>query len=80
MACTYLIKKQLPRAFWILCVTHAASMMNAIPGKQSGWLASLFLLIHGVGHDKRTWIPLFLLAYFHHKNMALSNGPSIRHT
>jgi hypothetical protein len=40
--------------------------MNAIPGKHSGLLASLFLLVHGVGHDERTWIPLFLLCYFSH--------------
>jgi hypothetical protein len=26
-----------------------------------------FLLVHGVGHHERTWVPLFLLAYFHHK-------------
>jgi hypothetical protein len=41
--------------------------MNTIPGKHSGRLASPFLLVHGVGHNKRTWIPLFFLAYFHHK-------------
>jgi hypothetical protein len=40
--------------------------MNAIPGKHSGTLASPFLLVHGVGHDERTWIPLFSLCYFHH--------------
>jgi hypothetical protein len=41
--------------------------MNAIPGTYLGHLASPFLLIHGVGHDKWTWIPLFSLCYFHHK-------------
>ncbi len=41
--------------------------MNAIPGKYSGWLASLFLLVHSVGHDERTWVLLFSLAYFNHK-------------
>jgi hypothetical protein len=42
-------------------------MMNAIPGTYSGHLASPFLLVHGVGHDEHTWIPLFSLCYFHHK-------------
>jgi hypothetical protein len=42
-------------------------MMNAIPGKYKDCLASPFLLVHGVGHDEHTWIPLFLLCYFHHK-------------
>jgi hypothetical protein len=26
-----------------------------------------FLLIHGIGHDEQTWIPLFSLCYFHHE-------------
>jgi hypothetical protein len=65
MACAYLTKNQMPCAFWFYVITHATRMMNAIPGKHSGWLASLFLLVHGVGHDKHTWVPLFLLAYFH---------------
>jgi hypothetical protein len=41
-------------------------MMNASPGKLHGKLASPFLLVHGIGHDERTWLPLFLLCYFHH--------------
>ncbi len=36
-------------------------MMNAIPYKVHGCLASPFLLVHGVGYDKCTWIPLFFL-------------------
>jgi hypothetical protein len=42
-------------------------MMNAIPGKIHGRIASPFLLVHGVGHDERTWIPLFSICYFHHE-------------
>ncbi len=41
--------------------------MNAIPGKFGGKLASLFLLVHGSGHDKRTWFPLLSICYFHHE-------------
>ncbi len=66
MAHAYLTKKQMPRAFWFYAVVHSARMMNAIPGKILGQIASPFLLIHGVGHDKRTWIPLFSLCVFHH--------------
>jgi hypothetical protein len=40
--------------------------MNAIPCKVHGLLASPFLLVHGVGQDVRTWIPLFSLCFFHH--------------
>jgi hypothetical protein len=31
-----------------------------------GKLVSPFILIHGVRPDLRTWLPLFLLCYFHH--------------
>jgi hypothetical protein len=41
--------------------------MNAIPGKFGGKLASLFLLVHGSGHDERTWFPLFSVCNFHHE-------------
>jgi hypothetical protein len=66
MARAYLTEKQMPRSYGFFAITHAASMMNAIPGKVDGGLASPFLLVHGVGHDERTWIPLFSLCYFHH--------------
>ncbi len=41
-------------------------MMNAIPGKILGKLALPFLLVHGIGHDENTWIPIFSVCYFHH--------------
>jgi hypothetical protein len=66
MARAYLTEKQMPHTFWFYAITHAARMMNAIPGKLHGRLASPFLLVHGVGHDERTWVPLFSLCYFHH--------------
>jgi hypothetical protein len=49
--------------------------MNAIPCRVHGHLASPFLLVHGVGHDERTWIPLFLLCFFHHNK----DGP-VKHS
>jgi hypothetical protein len=66
MGCAYLTKNQMPRTYWFYAITHAARMMNAILGKNLGYLASPFLLVHGIGHDERTWIPLFSLCYFHH--------------
>jgi hypothetical protein len=66
MACAYLTEKQMPHTFWFYAITHSAWMMNAIPGTYSGHLASPFLLVHGVGHDECTWIPLFSICYFHH--------------
>jgi hypothetical protein len=54
MGCAYLTEKQMPWSYWFYAITHAACMMNAFPGKHSGHLASPFLLVHGVGHDKCT--------------------------
>ncbi len=56
----------MPWTYWFFAVTHAAQMMNAIPGKLHGHLAFPFLLVHGVGHDKRTGIPLFSFCFFNH--------------
>jgi hypothetical protein len=42
-------------------------MMNAILSTYSGHLASPFLLVHSIGHDKWTWILLFSICYFHHE-------------
>ncbi len=67
MARAYLTEKQMPQVFWFYAIIHAARMMNAIPGKIHGCLASPFLLVHGVGHDEHTWVPLFSLCYFHHE-------------
>jgi hypothetical protein len=66
MSCAYLTEKQMPRSFWFFSIVHSARMTNAIPGKLHGKLASPFLLVHGVGHDERTWFSLFLVCYFHH--------------
>jgi hypothetical protein len=66
MARAYLTEKQMPCSFWFYTITHAAHMMNTIPGKFKDCLASLFLLVHGVGHDVHTWIPLFSMCYFYH--------------
>jgi hypothetical protein len=51
-ACAYLTEKQISHTFWFYAITHAARMINAIPGKLKGNFASPFLLIHGVGHDE----------------------------
>jgi hypothetical protein len=66
MSHAYLTEKQMPCSFWFFLVVHSARMMNAIPGKLDSKLASPILLVHGVGHDERTWFPLFLVCYFHH--------------
>jgi hypothetical protein len=66
MSRAYKTEKKMPRSFWFFLVVHSARMMNAIPGKLHGKLASPFLLVHGVGHDERTWFPIFSVCYFHH--------------
>ncbi len=81
MARAYLTERQMPRAFWFYAIVHSARKMNAIPGKIHGHISSPFLLIHGVGHDERTWIPLFSICYFHHKkdgNLKRSKHQPIR--
>ncbi len=42
-------------------------MMNVIPGKYKGKLASPFMLVHGVHPDQWAWLPIFSLCYFHHE-------------
>ncbi len=49
--------------------------MNVIPSKIHDHLASPFLLVHVVGHDKHTWIPLFPLYVFYHNK----DGP-VKHS
>jgi hypothetical protein len=67
MARAYLTEEQMPRTYWFFAVTHVACMMNAIPGNYGNkGLALPFLLVHSVGHDQRTWVPLFSLCFFHH--------------
>jgi hypothetical protein len=67
MAHAYFTENQVPCTFWFYAITHATRMMNAIPGKLHGRLASPFLLVYGIGHDKRTWVPLFPLCLIHHE-------------
>ncbi len=74
MGHAYLTGKKMPQFYWFYAITHAACMMNAIPGKIHGRLASPFLLAHGIGHDEQTWIPLFSLCFFHHDK----DGPAKR--
>jgi hypothetical protein len=59
MAQVYLTEKQMPCTFWFYAIMHAARMMTSFLGKFFGHLASPFLLVLGVGHDKQTCIPLF---------------------
>jgi hypothetical protein len=47
MARAYLTEKQMPRTFWFYAITHAARMMNTIPGKWKDRLALPFMLVHG---------------------------------
>jgi hypothetical protein len=67
MTQAYLTKKQMPQTLWFYAITHAARMMNAIPGKLFCHFASPFLLVHGVGHDKQMLILLFFVCYFYHE-------------
>ncbi len=63
----YLTEKQMPWTFWYYTIKHSARMMNMIPEKYHSKLASPFMLVHGIRPNPRTWLPLFLVCYFHHK-------------
>jgi hypothetical protein len=81
MGWAYLTEKRMPWIYWIFAITHAARMMNAILGKIHGHLASPFHLLHGIGHDERTWIPLFSLYFFHHdKDSPMKGSKHQAHT
>ncbi len=71
----------MPRTFWYFAIKHLAWMMNMIPGKYRNKLASLFMLVHGKRPDTKTWLPLFLLCYFHHdKDSDASHSKHQAHT
>ncbi len=61
MARAHLTEEQMPHTFRFYAITHAAQMINAIPGKLHGCLASPLLLVHGVGHDERMGSPFLLM-------------------
>jgi hypothetical protein len=67
MSRAYLMEKQMPRTFWYYAIKHAARVMNMIPGQYNNKLASLFMLVHSVPPDPRTWLPIFSVCYFHHE-------------
>jgi hypothetical protein len=74
MGYCYLTEEQMPRTYWFFVIAHAACMMNAIPGKIHGHLASPFLLFHGSGHNERTLILLFAVCFFY----CYKDSPTLR--
>ena len=80
MSRAYLTEKQMPRSFWYYAIKHSARMMNMIPDKYKNKLASPFMLVHGVCQDQRTWLPLFLICYFHHESTAMLIVPRTKPT
>ena len=67
MSHAYLTEKQMPWTFWYYAIKHAAHMMNMIPGCYNNKLTSVFMLVHGVRPDPRTWLPIFSICNFHHE-------------
>jgi hypothetical protein len=49
----YLTEKLMPGTFWYYAIKHLARMMNMIPGKYCGKLASPFMLVHGIRPNPR---------------------------
>jgi hypothetical protein len=81
MSWAYLTEKQMPQTFWYCAIKYSARMMNMIPGKYQGKLASPLMLIHGVHPIQRTWLSNILLCYFHHnKDSNASHSKHQAHT
>ncbi len=66
--------------FWFYTIVLLAQMMNAIPGTISGHLAPPFVLVHGAGHDKQTWIPYSLSATATTRKTATNNNQNTKRT
>jgi len=62
MARAFLTKKQMPRSFWFYAIVHSARMMNAIPGKIHGRIASPFLPSNVLSTKLIPWMALSLLS------------------
>ena len=75
MARAYLTEKQMPRAFWFYAIVHAARMMNAIPGKIHGRLASPFLLVMSALGFLSSLSAIYIM-----KKTETSNAPNIKPT
>jgi hypothetical protein len=60
------------RSFWFYAATHAARMMNTIPGKFKGRLALPFMLVHGVDTMSVLGLLSSLFAIFITKRMMTS--------
>ena len=71
IALTYLTQKQMPRAFWLSAIQHAARMMNCIPGKVHDELTTPFELIHHSPPNSHLRFPLFSVGYFHRRSGTL---------
>jgi hypothetical protein len=66
MAQAYITEKQVGREFWFYAITHAASMINQVPGRLGRKLTTPFELVHNVKPDSKTWFELFSVGYFNH--------------
>ncbi len=77
MAHAYLTEKQMPSTFWFYAITHAAHMMNTIPGKHKGRLASPFILVHGVAFDKEHGSHFLLCVIFITRKMVKHQAHTI---
>ncbi len=80
MAHVYLTEKQMPWSFWFYTIVHSARMMNAIPGKFGGKLASPFLLVHGLGTMNVLGFLFSQFAISITRRMAMSPVPTAKPT
>ena len=67
MARAYITDKQVGREFWYYAISHAALMINQVPGRLGRKLTTPFELVHGAKPDSKTWFELFSIGYWKQK-------------
>ena len=66
MSRAYITEKQVGREFWFYAISHAASMLNQVPGRLGRKLTTPFELVHNRKPDSKSWFELFSVGYFNH--------------
>ena len=64
MARVYITDKQVGREFWYYAISHAALMINQVPGRLGRKLTTPFELVHGAKPNSKIWFELFAIGYW----------------
>ena len=59
----YITEEQVGRDFLFYAISHAASMLNQVPGRLGHKLTTPFELVHGVNPDSKMWFETSSVCY-----------------